>query len=237
MELHSSIVRARWLPLALCAALALTACGGDEEETAAAAAPASSSTPPPSGSTPPSSGGSNRAPTISGTPYTSTLFGRQFSFTPVASDPDGSALTFSVTGLPPWASFSTTTGRLRGTPTQAHIGTYSNIRISVTDGAASAVLPAFNLQVVATATGSATLFWQPPTQNSDGSALNDLTSYRVYFGTASGSYPNSATYTNAGLTSIVVDQLTPATWYFVVTAVNADGVESRHSNIAAKTVM
>ena len=120
---------------------------------------------------------------------------------------------------------------MQGTPTQADVGTNANIVISVTDGAATRSLASFNIQVVATASGSATLSWTPPTQNSDGSPLTNLASYRVYFGTSSGTYPNSMTVNNPGLASFVVDQLTPATWYFVVTAVNASGVESAQSNI------
>jgi hypothetical protein len=107
----------------------------------------------------------------------------------------------------------------------------------VTDGTATTSLATFNLQVVATATGSAMLSWTPPTQNTDGSALTDLASYRVYFGTQSGSLPNSITVNSPGLASFVVDQLTPATWHFVVTAVDANGVESNFSNAATKTVM
>jgi hypothetical protein len=237
----ASRVRARLFIVALSAALSLTACGGDDGgETAAVATPPppSSGNPPPSGgSNPPAGGGSNRAPTISGTPLTSTLFGRQYSFAPTANDADGNTLTFSIQGQPAWATFESATGRLRGTPTQADVGTFQNIRIGVSDGTTTTALPAFNLQVVATATGSATLSWTPPTQNSDGTPLGDLTAYRVYFGTASGTYPNSTNITNPGLASFVVDQLTPATWYFVITAVNASGVESAYSNVATKTVL
>jgi hypothetical protein len=237
----ASRARARLFIVALTAALSLSACGGDDGgETAAVATPPppSSGSPPPSGgSNPPAGGGSNRAPTISGTPLTSTLHGRQYSFAPTANDADGNTLTFSIQGQPAWATFESATGRLRGTPTQADVGTFQNIRISVSDGTTTTALPAFNLQVVATATGSATLSWTPPTQNSDGTPLGDLTAYRVYYGTVSGSYPNSTNITNPGLASFVVDQLTPATWYFVITAVNASGVESAYSNVATKIVM
>jgi hypothetical protein len=229
MGRHSFLSRGSWWSLLAVAALSLCACGGDEGEEAAAA--------PPSSTSPPAGGSGNNAPTISGTPYASTLYGRQYSFAPSASDANGDALTFSIAGRPAWATFDSATGRLRGTPAQGDVGTYSNIRISVSDGTATTALPAFSVQVVATATGSATLSWMPPTQNSDGTPLNDLASYRVYFGTTPGSYPNSVTLNNPGLASAVVEQLTPATWYFVVTSVNAAGIESAYSNPARKTVL
>jgi hypothetical protein len=248
MDLIGFRSRTRLLSMVLAAALSLTACGDDDgDETAVAArTPQTPSTPqapptsgtPPSAGTPPSGGGaSNRAPTLSGTPLASTLFGRQYSFAPTASDADGNALAFSIQGRPAWATFDSATGLLRGTPTQADVGTFSNIRISVSDGTATTALAAFNVQVVATASGSATLSWTPPVQNSDGAPLNDLAAYRIYFGTAAGTYPNSTAVGNPGLASFVVDQLTPATWYFVVTAVNSNGVESSYSNVATKTVM
>ncbi len=89
----------------------------------------------------------NRAPTISGAPLPTVLATTAYSFTPTASDPDGNALTFSIANRPSWASFSTATGALSGTPTAAQIGTYSNITIMVTDGSLSASLPAFAVTV------------------------------------------------------------------------------------------
>jgi hypothetical protein len=213
-------------------AILLAACGGGDGEEAASS---SSSSPPPSA--PPSSGGGNQAPTISGTPLTSVMQGSAYLFTPNASDADSSSLTFSIGNLPVWAAFSPTTGELTGTPSAAHVGTYSNITISVSDGSASASLAAFSIQVVGTATGSATLTWNPPTQNTDGSALTNLAGYKVYWGTSQGSYPNSVTLNNPGLSSYVVDQLTPANWYFALTAVNAAGVESAYSNVASKQIL
>jgi hypothetical protein len=75
-------------------------------------------------------------------------FGSAYSFQPIASDPDGNALTFSIANKPVWATFSTSTGLLTGTPTLAQAGTTSSIVISVSDGALSASLAAFNLTVV-----------------------------------------------------------------------------------------
>ena len=208
----------------------LTACGGDDDPAAAANAPS-----PPTGSNAPPSGG-NSAPQITGTPLTSVLQGTAYSFAPSATDVDGNSLTFSIANLPPWATFNSSTGRLTGTPTGANVGAYNNIAISVSDGTATTNLAAFNIQVVATATGSTTLTWTPPTQNTDGTPLNNLAGYKVYWGTTQGNYTNSVTIANPGLASYVVSQLTPARWYFVVTAYSSTGMESGYSNAVSKTI-
>ncbi|VAW70573.1 Alkaline phosphatase [hydrothermal vent metagenome] len=93
----------------------------------------------------------NSAPTISGTPVTSSGDKTAYSFTPVANDPDtGDTLVFSIVNKPTWAVFSTLNGGLSGTPGVAFIGTTSNIVISVDDGnGQSASLSAFSLTVFA----------------------------------------------------------------------------------------
>jgi hypothetical protein len=178
----------------------------------------------------------NRAPLISGTPATSVMQGTAYSFQPTASDPEGNALTYSITNAPSWATFSTTTGRLQGIPGAGHVGTYSNIVIRVSDGTATASLPAFSITVLAVAGGSATLSWTPPTTNTDGSALTNLAGYRVRWGTSAGNYTSSVTLNNPGLSSYVVGSLVSGTYYFVVTALNSAGVESQFSNMASKTI-
>lgn len=97
----------------------------------------------------------NNAPTISGSPATYVTAGTAYSFQPSVSDPDGDALGFSIVNLPSWATFNTSTGRLSGTPTSAHVGTYRNITISVSDGSATVSLPAFNIRVEAATTPNA----------------------------------------------------------------------------------
>ena len=88
-------------------------------------------------------------PTISGTPTGSVQAGKAYAFTPSASSPRGAALTFSIAGKPSWASFSSSTGRLSGTPLAVNIGSYEGIVISVSDGTASASLAAFGITVTA----------------------------------------------------------------------------------------
>lgn len=221
------------LAVSIVATLALAACGGGEDEAAPAAAqgPSNQVTPP---SNPPPAGSTNQAPTIGGTPSAQVLQGAQFNFLPTANDPNGDSLSFSVVNKPVWASFDAATGRLSGTPGAADVGTYANIRISVSDGVATTNLPAFSVAVVATAFGSATLTWEAPTQNTDGSPAA-LTGFKIYWGTSEGTYSNSVSLSNPGLSSYVVDQLTPATWYFVVTALSASG-ESEYSNVGQKII-
>lgn len=87
----------------------------------------------------------NKSPTISGTPPTTATVGTAYSFQPAAKDPEGKTVTFSISSKPSWAAFSTSTGRLTGTPTAA--GSFDHISIAVTDGVSSASLPAFNILV------------------------------------------------------------------------------------------
>jgi hypothetical protein len=178
----------------------------------------------------------NRPPTIAGTPTTTAAAGAAYLFKPTASDPDGNTLTFSITNKPAWASFSTTTGTLSGTPAASDAGTTSNIVISVSDGTVTASLAAFSITVPAAATGSATIGWTAPTQNTDGTQLTDLAGFRIYYSTSSSTLDKSVTVADAGTTSYTVTNLAAGTWYFVVRAYTAGGLESNASNMGSKTI-
>jgi hypothetical protein len=181
----------------------------------------------------------NTPPTISGTPATSVTAGNAYSFVPTASDADGDSLTFTVANLPSWAKFNTTNGTISGNPSNTDAGTTSSIKITVSDGIDSVSLPTFSITVnaVVTSFGSATLSWTPPTQNSDGSTLTDLNGYKIYYGTKSGAYTNTITINNPGISSYVVDNLPGGnTYYFVITAMNSNGVESNYSTEGSKAI-
>ena len=178
----------------------------------------------------------NMPPSISGTPPASVVSGATYAFTPSAMDPDGDQLVFSINNSPAWLGFNISTGALVGTPQAGDVGVYSNISITVSDGQLSSSTPAFTITVDQIALGSVTLTWSAPTQNTDGTALLDLTSYRIYYGTTQGSYPNSVDLNNSGMTTYVVDNLTPGTYFFVSTAINSQGIESNYSNVAQKIV-
>lgn len=193
-----------------------------------------------SGSTANGGGGptGNAAPTIQGQPSGSVQAGQAYTFQPSADDPDGDALTFSVTNLPDWASFDSSTGRLSGTPTDADIATYSSIGISVSDGQASDSLSAFSIAVtdVAAGTGTATLSWTPPTENSDGTALVDLAGYEVHYGMSQSNLNQTVMLNNASLSTYMVEHLGSGKWYFALVAVNSRGTTSVFSGVASKTI-
>ncbi len=89
----------------------------------------------------------NDPPVISGSPLLVATARTEYRFEPAASDPDGDSLTFTVTGLPAWASFDEATGTLWGTPGLADIGDHGPVTIRVTDGTAWAALEPFTIQV------------------------------------------------------------------------------------------
>jgi len=180
---------------------------------------------------------SNQAPTISGAPLATARVNEAYSFQPSASDPDGDALTFQISNKPSWATFDTRTGRLSGTPSTSSTGVFSDVRITVSDGRASSALAPFAISVTSSqTTGSATLSWQPPTSNTDGSPLTNLAGYVVRYGTAPDALNVQVRIDNPGLVTYVVSDLTPATWYFQVVAYNALGVESSPSATGSKTI-
>ena len=181
-------------------------------------------------------GTTNAAPVISGSPVQSINAGSAYAFRPTASDANGDVLAFSIANKPSWAAFSTTTGQLSGAPTAANVGTYSNIVITVSDGKASASLPAFSIAVTQASAGSATLSWTPPTQNTDGSTLTNLAGYRIHYGVSASTLTQSIQIANPGVTTYVIENLSPGTYYFAVRAYTSGGAESANSSIASKVV-
>ena len=85
-------------------------------------------------------------------------------------------------------------------------------------------------------TSSVTLSWTAPTRNTDGSTLTDLAGYRVHYGTSAGSYTHAVPLPNESMTSVVIDDLIPARWYFAVKAYNSAGVESAFSDAVDKLI-
>lgn len=85
---------------------------------------------------------------------------------------------------------------------------------------------------------SVTLSWSPPTQNSDGSSLNNLAGYTLHYGTASQDYTGSIEITSPTETSYVVSgsNFPPGTYYFAISAYNAQQVSSSLSGEVSVTI-
>ena len=178
----------------------------------------------------------NQAPVITGQLPRQVLVGHTFSYTVQASDPDGDVLTYAASGLPGWVTLDPKTGTLRGMPDAASIGTYSGISISVSDGVTTSTLDGQSLAVVDSTSGAATLSWLPPTAHEDGTPLADLAGYRIRYGTDPAQLYQSLEIPAAGVSSYIVENLTPGTWYFVMIAYTASGQESRPTSAVSKTI-
>ena len=83
---------------------------------------------------------------------------------------------------------------------------------------------------------SVTISWVPPTENTDGSALTNLSGYDIHYGAASHKYTQTVRVANPGLARYVVANLASGTYYFAVAAVNASGTESPLSAEVTATV-
>ena len=83
--------------------------------------------------------------------------------------------------------------------------------------------------------GQATLSWVAPSTNEDGTPLTDLAGYKIYYGTASGSYTQNVDAGN--VTTYTFNSLNDGqTYYFVATAYNLARFESSYSNEISKII-
>jgi hypothetical protein len=214
-------------------------CGGGGAGDTTSSAPVSATDPQTAAGSGTASGTNTNSPAaIGGTPGTQAQSGQAYSFTPSASDPDGDKLTFSVQNKPSWATFSTTSGQLSGTPSSAQTGTYANIVISVSDGTTSVSLAPFSIAVTAAsaATGSALLTWNAPVTNTDASPLVNLAGYKIDYGTSSGSLTHTVTISDPTATSYTLQGLGTGTWYFAVSDFTTAGTVSALSAVVSKTI-
>ena len=183
-----------------------------------------------------SSTGAGAAATITGNAITTATVGKAYSFQPQASSTDTmAAISFSITNKPAWASFNAATGQLSGTPSATDVGKYPGIQIAALIGKVSTSLPAFSINVTSAgaASSSVSLNWMAPTENSDGTQLQDLKGYKIHYGTDSQTYTGAISVDNPTLTTYLVDTLPAGTYYFAVTAYNSKGLESSPSDEVA----
>ena len=83
---------------------------------------------------------------------------------------------------------------------------------------------------------TATISWDAPTTNNNGTPLTDLAGYRIYYGSSPEDLSHTVQIRSVGLQTYVIDDMEAGTWYFAVRAVAANGTESTLSDIAVKTI-
>lgn len=178
---------------------------------------------------------------ISGTPTTTTVADRTYTFEAAATDTDNRSITYSIKNKPSWATLNAQTGALTGYPYASNVGTFAGIVITASDGVSSASLPAFSITVEkpgssGTTNGTATVNWQPPTQNTNGTVITNLAGYTIEYGTNKSNLTSSVKVANPGLTSYVIENLAAGTYYFGVIAYNSAGQTSSLSGVVSKTI-
>ena len=84
---------------------------------------------------------------------------------------------------------------------------------------------------------AATLEWTAPTTQTNGAQLADLAGYRIHYGKSARTLDQTIEIRNASISSYLVEDLAPGTYYFAVTAFNSRNLESERSNAGKKTIL
>jgi len=142
-----------------------------------------------------------------------------------------STLSWNATG----ASGCTASGGWTGTKSASGSFTVGPIDSSTTyqlscDGPNGSGLAMVTVEVV-----DKILRWQAPTQNVDGTPLNDLAGYVIYWGRSSRNYTGSQTI-NSPTTTQWEATIPAGSYYFAMTAFDAENNESGYSNEVVKII-
>lgn len=180
--------------------------------------------------------GNNAKPRLAGSAPGSAVVGRYYRYRPSARDADGDPLGFSVQNRPSWLDFDSITGVLEGRPGWGDVGTNTGIAVVASDGQTSSEANPFAIRVEASVPGEVTLSWRPPSQRENGEPLSNLAGYRLLFGQRSERYDEDIYIDSPGITTYTVENLLAGSWYFVMTAVDRDGLESGYSAEIERTI-
>jgi hypothetical protein len=85
-------------------------------------------------------------------------------------------------------------------------------------------------------TGTATVSWTAPTENTNGTVLTNIAGYTIYYGTSPSALTKTIQLPNPGATSYMVGNLTVGTYYFTVAAYTTTGAEGQQSTVVSKTI-
>jgi uncharacterized protein YjdB len=160
----------------------------------------------------------------------------QFTATGTYSDNTTQDLTTSAT----WSSSDTSVATISNAAGSIGLATAVFAGSTTITAVSGSVSGSTTLTVTGTAgTSAVTLTWGAPATYTDGTpaTLAAVAGYKIYYGTSSGTYTKSADVASAGTTPVTYTlNLSPGTYYFVVTAIGTDGQESDHSNEISTTI-
>ena len=73
--------------------------------------------------------------------------------------------------------------------------------------------------------------WVAPTEREDGTPLilSEIKTYNLYYGSSPGDYQDTIDNSNVTTDSVYISDFPGGTYYFVITTVTYDGMESRFS--------
>jgi len=79
--------------------------------------------------------------------------------------------------------------------------------------------------------GTLAIDWVAPSQREDGTPLilSEIETYNLYYGSSPGDYQNTIDNSNVTTDSVYITDFPGGTYYFVITTVTTDGLESRWS--------
>jgi hypothetical protein len=110
-------------------------------------------------------------------------------------------------------------------------GTITNSGTRSAGGGTAAASPA-NSQSLR----SATVSWQVPSTNSDGSELTNLAGFYIRYGTQPANLSQLVNISGTESNQYVVQHLTAGTWYFTISSYTTDGLESAPSAMVSETI-
>jgi len=128
---------------------------------------------------------------------------------PVTSQASGKEFAFALTSIAGQASF--------GFPATATVGIAGNAGGGWTSG-------------------TVTLSWTAPTENTNGTALTNLAGYTIYYGTSATALTEKISISTVGMLNYVISNLSSGTWYFQIVAVNSSGVQSNPTSTVSATI-
>ena len=139
------------------------------------------------------------------------------------SDTTPKTFTIPISNATPFSGSKTFAIALAA-PENVVLGTQTSAIVTITGDSGSST------------TSAATVSWNPPTTNTNGTPVTTLTGYHVHYGTTAGSLAKSTAVSGASTTSAEITGLTAGTWYFAVAADAEDGTEGPQSSVGSMTV-